>query len=412
MTKVAVLGGAGAVGSVATRTLAATGVFDEIVVADRDLLRARALVGSLGFQGASAAPLEADDEESVRRVSVGARVVLNCVGPFYRYAPIILSAVKAAGIDYVDVCDDFDATEKLLAMDEEVKAAGISALIGMGSSPGVANVIARVAADHLFDQVDAIDIYHAHGGEPEEGRAVVAHRIHSMVMDVPVFLDGKLQSVRLFEDSGHSLEEDVEFEGLGTYRVYAYPHPETLTLPAHIPGVKQVTNKGLVLPPAYAELIKGAVRLGMTSEEPIECHGQYVPPVAFAISFLLSRRARLTREAGIEGPVGCLKMVIRGTKDGHGLTYVFSLASEGQGMGEGTGLPAALGAILAATGKIRAKGVVPPEVGVAPAEFFALLAQIMGATGQPIPVHISRIPEGGTPENVPVADLLSLVVGA
>jgi saccharopine dehydrogenase (NAD+, L-lysine-forming) len=410
MTKVTVLGGAGAVGSVATRTLAASGVFDEIVVADRDLLRARALAGSLGFERASAAPLEADDEESVRRVSAGARVVLNCVGPFYRYAPIILSAIKTARIDYVDVCDDFDATEKLLAMDEEVRAAGISALIGMGSSPGVANVIARVAADHLFDQVDAIDIYHAHGGEPEEGRAVVAHRIHSMVMDVPVFLDGRLQSVRLFEGSGEALEEDVEFEGLGTYHVYAYPHPETLTLPAHVPGVRQVTNKGLVLPPAYAELIKGAVRLGITSEEPIECHGQYVPPIAFAISFLLSRRGRLTQEAGLEGPVGCLKMVIRGGKEGRGLTYVFSLASEGRGMGEGTGLPAALGTILAATGKIRAKGVVPPEVGVEPAEFFALLAETVGASGQPLPLCISRIPEGGTAEQVPVDALLSLVL--
>ena len=411
MTKVAVLGGAGAVGSVAVRTLAASGVFDEIVVADRDLPRARALVDAMDLAGAQAIALEAEDERSVRGAVSGARVVLNCVGPFYRYAPVLLSAVAAAGVDYVDVCDDYDATQELLAMDEEVRSAGVSALIGMGSSPGIANVVARVAAERLLDRVEAIDIYHAHGGEPEEGRAVVAHRIHSMVMDVPVFLDGRFESVRLFEESGRALEEEVEFEDVGTYRVYAYPHPETLTLPAHIPGIERVTNKGLVLPPAYAELIKDVVRLGITSEEPIDVDGAPVPPVAFAVSFILSQRDRLTREAGLEGPMGCLKMVIRGTSGGNALGYVFSLSSRGQGMGEGTGIPAALGAVLMATGRIRRKGVVPPEAAVDPGEFFGLLVQSLGASGRGLPIHVSRIAEDGVMRKVPVQELLALLAG-
>jgi hypothetical protein len=61
---------------------------------------------------------------------------------------------------------------------------------------------------------------------------------------------------------------------------------------------------------------------------------------------------------------------------------------------------------------MRTKGVAPPEVAVEPAAFFGLLAQMMGATGQPIPVRVSRIPEGGTPESVPVEGLLSLVMSA
>jgi hypothetical protein len=32
-----------------------------------------------------------------------------------------------------------------------------------------------------------------------------------MKMDVPMFLDGKFTTVRLFEESGRSLEEEVEF---------------------------------------------------------------------------------------------------------------------------------------------------------------------------------------------------------
>jgi len=94
-------------------------------------------------------------------------------------------------------------------MDEKAKRAGVSALIGMGSSPGVANVLVRFCTDSLLDQVESVDIYHAHGGEKIEGAAVVKHRIHSMKMDIPVFLDGKFTAVKLFEESGRALEEET-----------------------------------------------------------------------------------------------------------------------------------------------------------------------------------------------------------
>ena len=102
-------------------------------------------------------------------------------------------------------------------MDKAAKKAGVSALIGMGSSPGIANVLVRFCADILLDQVEAVDIYHAHGGEKVEGPAVVKHRIHSMEADVPMFLNGKFTTVKLFEDSGKALEEECEFQDVGTY---------------------------------------------------------------------------------------------------------------------------------------------------------------------------------------------------
>jgi saccharopine dehydrogenase-like NADP-dependent oxidoreductase len=50
-------------------------------------------------------------------------------------------------------------------MNDSARQAGVSALIGMGSSPGVANVLVKFCADSLLDEVEAVDIYHAHGGE-------------------------------------------------------------------------------------------------------------------------------------------------------------------------------------------------------------------------------------------------------
>ena len=79
-------------------------------------------------------------------------VVLNAVGPFYRFGPKVLRTAIDAGIDYVDVCDDYDATIEMLNLTEDAVKNKVRALIGMGSSPGLSNVIARFAADYLLDR--------------------------------------------------------------------------------------------------------------------------------------------------------------------------------------------------------------------------------------------------------------------
>jgi saccharopine dehydrogenase (NAD+, L-lysine-forming) len=396
MTKITVLGAGGTVGSIAVKTLASSGVFSEVVVADMNMTAARKVVKEATGTKLTAVELDAESPESIRKAIAGSAVVLNCVGPFYKYGPLILRTVIGAGINYVDVCDDFDATEALLAMDEKAKREGVSALIGMGSSPGVANVLVRFCADSLLDKVEAVDVYHAHGGEETEGPAVVKHRIHSMKMDIPVFLDGRFNTVKLFEDSGRALEEEAEFQNVGTYRVYAYPHPETITLPHYLKGVKRVTNLGLVLPPAYAELIKGVVRLGIAEETPVEVQGQKVVPLEFAVAFILAQRKRLMKEAGIAQPMGCLKIVVKGYKNGAKNTYIFSMSSRGQGMGEGTGIPAAIGAIIMASGKIKEKGVLPPEACVNPMDLLELSkTSVKASGGKGFPIVIEHIDKDG-----------------
>lgn len=298
----------------------------------------------------------------------------------------MLRAAIKAGVNYVDICDDYDATVEQLKMDEEAKEAGIKAVIGMGSSPGLANLLAKYAAQHIFDETEAIDIYHAHGGESTEGAAVVKHRIHSMEMDIPVFLDGEFKTVKLFEESGKALEEEFEFPLIGKYGVYAYPHPETITLPNYIEGVKRVTNLGLVLPPEYAELIKTLVRIGMTSSPPLKVGEHTVDPLEFAVAFILSKREELLKKAGITEPMGCVTVAVRGKKSGKTQRYYFSLASKGMGMGEGTGIPAAIGAMLMGMGKVEGTGVMPPEACIDPLDALKLAQRILQSIG------IERIP--------------------
>jgi saccharopine dehydrogenase (NAD+, L-lysine-forming) len=202
-----------------------------------------------------------------------------------------------------------------------------------------------------------------------------------MSVDIPMHLDGKAQLISP-EDS-EKYEEMIEFINLtGKYRVYPYPHPEPITLPMNLPDVKRVTNKGSVLPEKYYELTRAIHACGLSSKDPIEVNGQQVIPHDFATAFLIDQREKILDELNFGEARGCVKIVVKGKKKKtlEPRTYVFYLMSEGaakgQGLGEGTGIPAAMGTILMAKGKIKEKGVVFPESAVPVWEFLDLMKKI------------------------------------
>lgn len=402
MSKIVVLGGCGGIGSVAVQTLAASDYFDKIVIGENRYDVACEAAARLG-EKVTAVEVDANDPASLGEAIEGASLVLNTVGPFYTYGPPILMAAIGAGVDYVDVCDDLDATERMLELDGEARAAGISALIGMGNSPGMANVIARWCADTMLDKVEEVNIYHAHGGEPSEGGGVIKHRIHAMTSDIPLFVDGEFITVRMLEESGRKFVTETEFKGIGTYPVYPYPHPETITMPKHLEGVKRVTNMGFVLPLDYFQLTMDTVALGICTEEPLMVQGCEVIPIEFAVQYIISRRPGFIEAAGLTEPTGCLKVEVKGEKDGDPHAYVFSMFSKGAGAGEGTGIPAALGAIMMSRGQITAKGVFPPEAGVVPAEMLELAGQVLKGTSMGeggVPIFIEHVDKDGNEESI------------
>ena len=411
-----VLGGCGGIGSVAARTLAASPLVDELVIADVrsegvDQMVAALASDSSGRAGVSGAVVDATDPASVAGVLDAADVVVNCIGPFYRFGAPLLAAAIRAGVTYVDVCDDLDATRAQLDLDAAATEAGVCALIGMGNSPGFANVLVRYAADHLLEVVESVDIMHIHGGEPAEGPAVIKHRIHAMTNDVPLFIDGEFRSVRMLADDGAAFVEETEFRDVGTYPVYPYPHPETITLPRHLPGLRRATNLGVVFPLSYFNMTMDLVRLGAAATEPVSVDGNEVVPLEFSVAHLISERPRLLAEAGVTGPAGCLKIVVSGTQaEEEGThTVVFSLSSGSMGAGEGTGIPAGLGALLLLDPGLRRPGVHPPEGIVDPLAMLALANEILprldlgnGSEGGmvEVPIHIAHHRPDGTVEEL------------
>jgi saccharopine dehydrogenase (NAD+, L-lysine-forming) len=396
--------GCGTVGTTAALVLGEHA--DEVRIADMNAEHAGKVASKLSCD-ARVFKCDARDTTALKEAMRGSNVVLNCIGPFYEFGPSILKASIEEGVNYVDICDDLDATIEQLKLSDFAREKEVSALIGMGSSPGLANLLAKFCEN--FMEVESVDIYHAHGGEEREGEAVVKHRIHSMKMEIPVFLDGEFRNVRLFEESGRELEEEVEFPEIGRFRVYAYPHPETITLPKYLKSVKRVTNLGLVLPPEYAELIKTIVKIGMADERMIRVGKLEIPAIDFAVSFILSKREELIMKAGMKEPVGSLMVVVGGRINSKYERLSFALSSRGQGMGEGTGIPAAIGAILMGEGRIRERGVLPPEACVDPIEAFKLAQKILKSSGRgDLPLIIERIGEDGGKERVDYRSVLPL----
>jgi saccharopine dehydrogenase (NAD+, L-lysine-forming) len=397
MSTVVVLGGCGAVGSVAVKTLVSDSTFSKIIIGDMNVAKARELVSSISGAKVSVLQVDAADPQSVQRAVAGADVVLNCVGPFYKTVRNVLGAVIDAGVHYVDICDDVDVTLEILKLDAAARAAGVTAVVGMGASPGVTNLLAKYLATTQLDEADSIDIFHCHGGEAIEGPGVIGHRFHCMSIDIPMFLDGTLRYVKYFGEDGIALRQTFNFPVLGEVPIYPYPHPEQVTLPRYL-KVRRVTNKGSVLPIEYYQLTAELCRAGLASREPVDVNGVPVTPYDFAVAYVIRERERILRETKFGSARGCMSVVVKGRRHGEPRELRVHLSSQAGGLGEGTGIPAAMGVILLQQGKIAAKGVLPPEACIDATDFLALTPQFLtgGGSGEAGTIVFESVGADGT----------------
>ncbi len=399
MKKILVLGGAGGIGQVATKTVIASDTFEAITIADLNLETLEQFRAELNNPKISA--LQIDANESLVSTIADFDIVVNCIGPFYKYGPKILQEAIEAGVTYVDVCDDLDATEKQLSFNQMAVDNGVCAVIGLGNSPGLANLLVKYAADNLYDEIKEVDIMHIHGGESFEGGAVIKHRIHAMVNDVPVFDQSQFKMVRLLESSGQEYVENCEFKDVGIYPVFPYPHPETITLPKEFPSLVKVTNRGVVFPFEYFEFTMETVRQGLANmSDPT----QMDKDIDDWTNSILSSRAGFLKDHNVTTPKGCLKVVTKGEKKGQNYQYIFSVSSDSEGAGAGTGIPAGIGAVLLSEQNARKHGVFAPESIIDPMTALELAGNIIpklnisvgSSSGSSLPVNITEISPDGT----------------
>lgn len=170
----------------------------------------------------------------------GSKVVLSTLGPFTIFGERVLSAAIEAGVDYVDINDDWEPTLEALEWDERAQDAGVTALIGMGASPGVSNVLAARAAAELDVVHELYTGWVVAGTESEPGgarpAAAVLHLVHECTGKVQVLEGGVASLVAPLEPM------QLSYPGLGDIDVRTIGHPETVTLPRLYTGLRRCYN--------------------------------------------------------------------------------------------------------------------------------------------------------------------------
>ena len=103
------------------------------------------------------AHVDASNADAVARSLKGAVVCVNCAD--YRLNLEVMRGALAARAHYVDLGGLFHMTRRQLELDEEFRAAGLTAVLGMGSAPGKTNLLARAAIERLGTGPKRLEIW-------------------------------------------------------------------------------------------------------------------------------------------------------------------------------------------------------------------------------------------------------------
>ena len=294
--------GAGGVGSAVAPIAARRGFAERIVFADLDLARAEAAAArDARF---AAARLDASDAAAIAELARAERVdaILNAADP--RFVPAIFAAAEDAGCTYLDMAMSLSkpgtgvgSTEPEMsagaglagaeaglrlgdlqfAAEERWRERGLLALVGIGVEPGLSDVFARYAADHLFAEIDEV-------GVRDGADLVVDGYDFAPTFSIWTTIEECLKPPVIWEKGRgwyttepFSEPEVFDFpEGIGPLECVNVEHEEVLLVPRWI-DCNRVTFK-YGLGEEFIGVLKTLHKLGLDSTEPVSVRGQQVAP--------------------------------------------------------------------------------------------------------------------------------------
>jgi lysine 6-dehydrogenase len=375
-----VLGGAGAMGRVTVRALSEYDDVEQVTVADYNAERARALAAALQESHAgstlSVQQIDVRDLERLRDLIRGADAVLSAID--YAYNLPVLKACIQERVHYADLGGLFHMTRALMALSDEAEAAGITAIMGMGGTPGITNLLARLAVDQL-ERVESIKVQlGCSDTTPSTAPLVAPYSIRTI-------LDECTKSPQVFQDGEWlpqaplSGQEELEFPApVGRARAVYSLHSECATFPISFrdKGIRHVSFK-IAFPGDFLAKLKFLVDLGFGSNEPIRVQGVEVSPRE-----VLARLLEMVPVEPVE-PQDCdvLRVLVSGEADGQRVeitNQMVVLPYRRWGISAGaldTGVPLAIAGRMLARGEITRRGCHGPEICVPAAPFFQELAR-------------------------------------
>jgi saccharopine dehydrogenase-like NADP-dependent oxidoreductase len=366
---IAVLGGAGAMGRAAVYDLARHG--QRVLVLDGDPAAARRIVRRYGARHAEAAQVDARDPAALAGALRGAAAVVNCL-PYALNLPAMEAALLAR-CHYLDLGGLFHTTREQLALDVRFRRAGLLAVLGMGSAPGITNVLARAACDALR-RVRSIRVYNGGADFTRYASPLAFGFSPATVLDEFTQRPVLFERGRFRARAPRSGAEDFAFE-TGIQRVHLSLHSEVATLPLSFrsKGLRECSFK-IAYDPALAERLQLLIDLGLADERP---GSNGVAPR----QVLLDCLKRLPPPPGVIDDRDWLAVVVEG-EDRRGPLRVRCDVSAWPGrrpplsaVARDTGFAPAIVARMILDGRIRERGVRPPERCVPVKPFLAALAE-------------------------------------
>ena len=276
--------GAGGVGGAAAALAARRAFVERLVVADYDLGRARAVVDRVDDPRLQAVALDATDEAAVAATLAehGVTALLNATDP--RFVMPLFRAALAARATYLDMAMSLSVPhpeapyartgvklgDEQFAMDDAWRAAGSLALVGIGVEPGLSDVFARYAADHLFSRVDEL-------GVRDGADLTVAGHDFAPPFSIWTLIEECLNPPVVWErDRGwfttppFSEPETFDFPaGIGPLECVNVEHEEVLLMPRWVDVRERVTFK-YGLGSSVIATLRTLHQLGLSSTTPVQ----------------------------------------------------------------------------------------------------------------------------------------------
>ena len=283
--------GAGGVGGALVPIAVRRDFFESLVVADYDEARARTVAERAADPRVRAARIDASSAEAVVAAIRAHRAthVVNAVDP--RFVMPIFDGCAAAGATYLDMAMSLSTPhptephakaglklgDEQFAKAAEWEAAGRLALVGIGVEPGLSDVFARYAQDHLFSEIDEV-------GVRDGANLTVDGYDFAPSFSIWTTIEECLNPPAIWErDRGwfttppFSEPETFEFpEGIGPVECVNVEHEEVLLIPRWVRANRVTFKYGLG--DEFIEVLSVLHKLGLDSTRKVRVGGVEVSP--------------------------------------------------------------------------------------------------------------------------------------
>ena len=362
--------GAGMMGCATVYDLTRAKNVKQVVVGDFDLERAKKVAREYGAGKAKAVFVDVRQTGALAKLLESSEAVLNCTQYYWNLA--VMKAALKARVNYLDLGGLFYTTRKQLKLDKEFRKIGKLGILGIGSAPGIANVMVRYLADQL-EKVNFAGVFNGSRDFQTYPDTLTFGFSIATILDELTIAPMAFTKGRFEEQEHFSGAEPMTFpKPIGKLVMRHSIHSEVATLPLSFKqkGIKESSFK-INYDPQLIVAVRMLKSMGLLEQKPVPVQGKEIVPRTLVEQVLKSRPPSGKSPKDVE----TIRVVVRGKKDGNAKTLTldatarYTTKPNFSAVARDTGFPISIAAQMIASGVIRTKGVRAPETAIPARDF-------------------------------------------